>query len=203
MITRAGSWMGCCSNTFSVYPADVITSNAPHCLWLITALFLHFIWGKLLIIFLCVTPKCAWLIKLNAHLGVWNDRVLCRRRRRLWRNQTPLPYRTTHLEDDSGSTQLLSEGWLRLGFGTDLWRCVSWEWNYCAAVKELSKLPEHCIQGANGVWRLNGAFKCYRSYEVCVHDLKRGNNGDNEKKSGVYYTFCMLTAQRHIDQATD
>lgn len=98
--------MGCCSNNFSVTPTDVITSNVPHCLWLITVLFLHIIWEKLLIIFFCVTPKCAWLIQLNAHRCVWNDRMYCRRQ---WRNQTPSPWCTTHLEDDNSSAQLLLE----------------------------------------------------------------------------------------------
>lgn len=142
--------MGCCSNNFSVYPTDVITSNAPHCLWLITVLFLHFIWEKLLIIFLCATPKCAELIRLNAHRYVWNDHMYCRR-------LPPILYHPPRGWQRL-STAIVG-GWLLLSCGTDLWRCVSWKWNYCTTVKFLSKSARILDTRTDCLWQLNVAFR--------------------------------------------
>lgn len=94
--------MGCCSNNFFVDPTDVITSNAPHCLWLITVLFLHFIREELLIILLCVSAKRTWLIELNARRCVWNDHMHCRRQRRTPAPSLSLPP-TSRMTADQGS----------------------------------------------------------------------------------------------------
>lgn len=75
--------------TTSVSPTDVITSKAPHCLWLITVLFLHFIWEELLI-----SPKSTRLIQLNAHQCVRIVYMCCRW---LWVSETPSHANATHL----------------------------------------------------------------------------------------------------------
>lgn len=98
--------MGCCFNNFSVFPTDVITSNAPHCLWLITVLFLHLGGEKLPIISLRLAPKMC--------LADWTKgSSVCLKQQYVLQTSVVksdwLPWCTTHITDDSGSAQTASK----------------------------------------------------------------------------------------------
>lgn len=129
----------------SVSPTDVITSNAPHCLWLITVLFLHFTREKLLINFCCVHSWFSEMVITLFQTAICNT-------------------------DDCGESKLPPI----LYHPPDCFSTVKWSTDLCVLKVKLlfhgerwHKLPDHLKQGliVFGSWMWpSGMLKSYEAY---------------------------------------